>query len=72
MNAVVKIGPQPAREAAESFNPIAAYERERAHARKLERTLSKALTLLRMECTRRELRGEDVAHIRQFITEASA
>ena len=61
-------------EAAEAprFNSYAAYQRERAYSRKLEITLSKALTLLDLECARRELRGEDVAHIRQFIREAEA
>jgi hypothetical protein len=55
----------------EPFDAYPAYERERAWARELETRLSKALALLRMECNRRELRGEDVAHIRAFITAAS-
>lgn len=53
------------------FNSMAAYAREREHSRALETTLSRALTLLRIECGRRELRGEDVSHIRAFIAEAS-
>lgn len=53
------------------FNPLAAYERERDHSRRMETYLSKALLLLSMECSRRELRGEDVAHIRAFVAEAS-
>ncbi len=63
MNAPVKIIP---------FDAYAAYQRERAHAGKIEATLSKALMLLRLECDRRELRGEDVAHIRAFLKEAAA
>ena len=63
MNAPVKIEP---------FNAYAAYERERAHSRKIEMTLSKALMLLRLECDRRELRGEDVDHLRVFLREAMA
>lgn len=58
--------------AIEPFNPLAAYEREREHSRAMEERLSRALSLLRMECNRRELRGEDVAHILSFIAEASA
>jgi hypothetical protein len=46
------------------------YLREREHSRKLERLLSRATTLLDMECDRREARGEDVAHIRAFVKEA--
>lgn len=53
------------------FDSFGAYQRERAHCRNLERTLSKALALLQMECSRREGRGEDVAHIRAFIKEAA-
>lgn len=53
------------------FNSYAAYQREREHSRKLEQTLGKALELLRLECHRRELRGEDVSHIRAFIRGAS-
>jgi hypothetical protein len=48
----------------------AAYERERTYSRKVERLLTKAVNLLDMECSRREGRGEDVAHIRAFIGEA--
>lgn len=66
MNAVTRIAP-----ALAPFNAFASYEAERAHSRTLERTLSSALTLLRIECSRRELRGEDVGHIRQFIAGAS-
>jgi hypothetical protein len=47
-----------------------AYLREREHSRKLERLLSRATTLLDMECDRREARGEDVGHLRRFILEA--
>lgn len=54
-----------------AFNALAAFNREREYSAGLERTLSKALTLLRMECSRREGRGEDVGHIRAFIVEAS-
>lgn len=53
------------------FNSFAAYQRERAHSRRMEQLLSKALMLLSMECQRRKLRGEDVEHIEAFITEAS-
>lgn len=53
------------------FNALAAYERERDHSRRMETYLAKALLLLTMECSRRELRGEDVSHIRSFVTEAS-
>ena len=63
MNAQTKIEP---------FNPMAAYKHEREYSATLERHLSKALALLSMECSRRELRGEDVAHIRRFIAEATA
>lgn len=63
MNAQTKVLP---------FNPMAAYERERVYSATLERHLSRALMLLSMECSRRELRGEDVAHIRRFIAEATA
>lgn len=52
------------------FNAYAAYERERAHSRAVEQTLSKALILLRNECDRRKSRGEDVAHIDDFIRRA--
>ena len=62
MNAVTNILP---------FNALGAYEREREENRRIYSKLSKALTLLRMECSRRELRGEDVSHIRAFIAEAS-
>lgn len=62
MNAEVAIRP---------FNAFAAYQREREWARTLENRLSRALTLLSMECTRREGRGEDVSHIRAFIEEVS-
>lgn len=55
----------------EPFNSFAAYKREREHSRLLEQRLSKALSLLSMECSRRQLRGEDVEHIRDFIKEAS-
>lgn len=60
MNAQTKIEP---------FNSLRAYHREREYSRRIEARLSKAITLLRMECSRRELRGEDVAHIRAFIAE---
>ncbi len=53
------------------FNALKAYERERDHSRRMETYLAKALLLLGMECGRRELRGEDVSHIRKFIGEAS-
>ncbi len=53
------------------FDALAAYEREREWSRVIERRLSKALLLLRIEADRRELRGEDVSHIRKFIGEAS-
>lgn len=64
MTATAKIEPVP-------FNALAAYEREREWSRQLEDRLSRSLSLLRMECGRRELRGEDVAHIRAFIKDAS-
>ena len=54
----------------EPFDSFAAYNREREHARKIEGLLSKALILLGSTATRLELRGEDMAHIRQFITDA--
>lgn len=66
MNAVRNFHP------AAPFDPLAAYDRERAHARRIEHLLSRSLMLLGMECSRRELRGEDVSHIRAFIAEASA
>ncbi len=53
------------------FDAMKAYERERKHSRRMETYLAKALLLLGMECGRRELRGEDVSHIRKFIGEAS-
>ena len=65
MNAVSKI------EAAKPFDAYGAYLREREHSRRMEATLSRALTLLSMECGRRELRGENVEHIRLFIRDAS-
>lgn len=52
------------------FKPLEAYERERAYSRALEKKLDAALMLLGMECQRRELRGEDVAHVRDFIKSA--
>ena len=52
------------------FDAYAAYQREREWTRTLEQRLFKACSLLRMECDRRELRGEDVAHIRAFVREA--
>jgi len=52
------------------FNALAAYERERAENRRLHGLLDRALILLNMETTRRELAGDDVAHIRGFISEA--
>ena len=64
MNAPVTIPIEP-------FNAFAAYRRERDYSRKLEDKLSRALLLLSSECSRRELRGEDVAHIRAFVSEAS-
>jgi hypothetical protein len=63
MNAISKIAP---------FDAYAAYQRERDWSREVEKRLSKALMLLGIECDRRERRGEDVAHIRAFISEASA
>lgn len=66
MNAVTKIKPD------RVFNALAAYEREREYSKKLERALSDSLGLLTMECGRRELRGEDVAAVRQFIAEQRA
>ncbi len=53
------------------FDPLAAYERERDHSRRMETYLAKALLLLSMEASRRELRGEEVGHIRSFVREAS-
>ena len=53
------------------FDAFAAYNRERDWARTVEQRLSKALALLRLECDRRDLRGEDVSHIRAFIAEAA-
>ena len=53
------------------FDAFAAYTREREWAREVESRLTRALQLLGMECSRRELRGEDVSHIRAFIAEAS-
>lgn len=61
MNAQTKVEP---------FNAYAAYQREREYSRKLEHTLDTALSLLSMECRRRELRGEDVSEIRSFIKRA--
>ena len=52
------------------FDPVAAYQRERAHARRIEGYLSRALILLSMECRRHELNGEDASVVRQFIKEA--
>lgn len=59
MNAQTKIEP---------FDAFAAYSRERAYSRQLEKALSASLNLLSTECDRRELRGEDVAHIRAFVS----
>ena len=55
----------------EPFDSFAAYIREREHARKIEGLLSNALILLGSTATRLELRGEDMAHVRRFIKEAS-
>jgi hypothetical protein len=70
--------PQPATRSSRSSVPIAGeypnyygmYLREREHCRTVEELLSRAVTLLDMETDRREASGEDVAHIRAFITEA--
>lgn len=64
MNAPVKI------EGIVPFNPFAAYERERAYSRKVEKMLARACDLLTLECDRREHRGEDVARIRAFVSRA--
>lgn len=63
MNAVTPIKP---------FDPMAAYQRERQHARLMETRLASACALLRMECDRRAARGEDVSHIREFLARAAA
>lgn len=63
MNAVTEIKP---------FDSYAAYKREREYSRNLEVNLDTALGLLSMECGRRELRGEDVSSIREFIRKARA
>lgn len=54
------------------FNSMKAFEREREYSLKLEKQLAKALMLLGMECDRRQMRGENVEHIRAFVREASA
>lgn len=54
------------------FNALAAYERGRDENRRLYDLLNRSLMLLDMECDRRELRGENVKHIRAFIKEARA
>lgn len=53
------------------FDSFAAYQRERAENQRLYGLLSRSLMLLGTECSRRELRGEDVSHVRAFIKEAS-
>jgi hypothetical protein len=61
-----------AAQAIRPFDAPAAYLRERQENQRLYGLLSRSLTLLRLECNRRELRGEDVNHVRDFIREASA
>ena len=46
------------------------YEAEHEENRKLYSWLDRSLTLLEVECRRRELRGEDVAHVRAFVANA--
>lgn len=72
MNQLVKIKPPdvPPMPSPEWFDANAAYNRERAYSKKLERLLSRAVALLDMETTRREIAGEDVAPLRAFIREA--
>lgn len=55
-------------EAPPEFKAYPAYLREREENRRLYKKLSAALELLTLECHRRELRGEDVAHVRDFIS----
>lgn len=58
--------------AGEYVNYYASYLQERAYSKRIESLLSRSLALLEIECGRRELRGEDVAHIRAFVKEARA
>ena len=53
------------------FDSYAAYQRERSENRRIYDLLARSLTLLGSECSRREVRGEDVSHIRAFIKEAT-
>jgi len=46
------------------------YLSERKDHKRTRQFLDRSLTLLELECGRRELRGEDVGHIRSFIREA--
>lgn len=61
MNAVSKIVPA---------NWYSQYEAERETNRKLYGLLDRSLILLETECSRRELRGEDVSHVRAFVANA--
>jgi len=49
-----------------------AYARERAHCRKMEKRLARAVLMLSIECDSREYHGEDVSHIRAFLKECGA
>lgn len=53
-----------------SFKVYPAYLRSRDENRKLYGLLSKSLVMLEIECNRRQLRGEDVSHVRDFISRA--
>lgn len=55
-----------------AFDAYAAYQREREHSRLMETRLATACMILRMECDRRQSRGEDVSHIREFLKRAAS
>lgn len=48
------------------------FRQERDYTCKLEGLLDRSVSLLSMETDRRERAGEDVSHLRSFISEARA
>ena len=55
--------------AVEPFNPMAAYEREREHGRKIEGQLTRACLLLRLACDRGQVVDRDA--VRAFLRECA-
>jgi hypothetical protein len=53
------------------FDAFAAYQREREHARVIERLLVDAIHLLRHEASYRKGRGDSAEHLELFIQRAT-